>query len=260
MLRSLINSQVKLSYKFDTYLPNKYSLDGNRDYRTSLVPKYLEKNLTIYDVGGGKRPYITLEQKKALNATIIGLDIDQDELNQAPEGIYDQAICADIAKFQGNQDADLLICQAVLEHVQDVEGAFASISSILKPGGIALIFVPSKNAVFAQLNLILPQEAKKTLLHTIYPTMKEGQGFPSFYNKCTPLEFKELAKNNDLSISEERYYYMSSYFSFLFPVYFVWRLWILLFHGLFKEQAAETFSLVLVKNDNPAMTSSENTN
>lgn len=252
MLRSFINSQVKLSYKFDTLLPNKFSLDGNNDYKTSLIPQYLKKNLTIYDVGGGKRPYITLEQKKALNATIIGLDIDQDELSKAPEGVYDQTICADIAKFQGNQDADLLICQAVLEHVQDVEGAFSSISSILNPGGIALIFVPSKNAVFAQLNIILPQEVKKTILHTVYPTMKEGQGFPSFYNKCTPLEFKELAKSNHLSILEERYYYMSSYFSFLFPVYFVWRLWILLFHSFFKEQAAETFSLVIKKNDKPS--------
>ena len=33
-------------------------------------------------------------------------------------------ICADITRFKGGGDADLIICQAVLEHVKDVEGAF----------------------------------------------------------------------------------------------------------------------------------------
>jgi 2-polyprenyl-6-hydroxyphenyl methylase/3-demethylubiquinone-9 3-methyltransferase len=249
MIRGLINSQMELSSKFDTYLPNKYSIDGNSDYQKFLVPKYLKQNLTIYDVGGGKRPYISLKQKKDLNATIIGLDIDREELDKAPDGSYDRTICADIAKFEGNRDADLLICQAVLEHVADVESAFSSISSILKPGGLALIFVPSKNAVFARLNIILPQEVKKTILYTIYPKMSQGQGFPSYYNKCTPKEFKQLARENDCDPIEENYYYMSSYFSFFFPAYFAWRLWILLFHRIFQEQAAETFSLVLKKKD-----------
>ena len=248
MIRSLIDSQKQLSNKFDQWLPNKYSIDGHQDYGRSIVPKYLKKNLTIYDVGGGKIPYITPEKKNFLNATVIGLDIDKDELSKAPEGSYDETICTDIAKFHGNQDADLLICQAVLEHVKDVEGAFTAMSSILKPGGLALIFVPSKNAVFARLNLILPQEIKKAILSSkLYPKSGDGSGFPAYYNKCTPLEFKKLARSNGFSVVEERYYYMSSYFSIFFPAYLIWRLWILLFHNLFKDQAAETFSLVLEK-------------
>ena len=249
MIRSLIDSQIRLSYKVDSFLPSKYNQDGHSDYKESFVPNYLKKNLTIYDVGGGKRPYLSSEQKKALNAKVIGLDIDQDELNNAPEGIYDEAICADIAEFRGNQDADLLICQAVLEHVQDVEGAFEAISSILKPGGLALIFVPSKNAVFAQLNLLLPQETKKAILHTIYPKTLAVQGFPSYYNKCTPLDFKKLANSKDLSPVEERYYFASDYFHFFFPAYFVWRLWTLIFNFLFNEQAAETFSIAFKKKN-----------
>lgn len=249
MIRNLINNQIELSEKFDTYLPDKYSIDGHTDYKESLLPRYLKQNLTIYDVGGGKRPYITPEQKKDLNAKIIGLDIDREELDKAPEGSYDRTICADIAQFEGDGDADLLICQAVLEHVADVETAFSTISSILKPGGLALIFVPSKNAVFARLNIVLPQKLKKTLLYTIFPKTIQSQGFPSYYNKCTPKEFKQLARDNDLSVMEEHYYYMSNYFSFFFPAYFAWRLWILLFHKAFQEQAAETFSFVLKKND-----------
>jgi SAM-dependent methyltransferase len=248
MIRRLINSQIWLSRSFDKLLPMKYRIDGNQDYIKSLVPIYLKENQTIYDVGGGKRPYLNADKKKALKATLIGLDIDKEELQQAPEGTYDKIICADIANYQGNQDADIVICQALLEHVKDVENAFKAIASILKPGGLALIFVPSRNAVFARLNIILPQNIKKAILHYVYPSTARVQGFPSYYDKCTPSEFKRLAASNHLSVIEERYYYISSYFSFFFPAYLVWRLWVLLFQVLMKEQAAETFSFVIRKD------------
>jgi len=225
----------------------KYRIDGNQDYINSLVPSYLKENLIIYDVGGGKGPYLSADKKNELNATVVGLDIDKEELQQAPEGAYNKIICADISNFQGNQDADIVLCQAVLEHVKDVENAFAAISSILKNGGLALIFVPSRNAVFARLNIILPQNVKKAILHYVYPNTARDQGFPSYYNKCTPLEFKQLARDNNFSVIEERFYFKSGYFTFFFPAYLVWRLWILLFHFLLKEQAAETFSIVLKK-------------
>jgi SAM-dependent methyltransferase len=247
MIRTFINSQIRLSYNFDKIFPIKYILDGNQDYVNSLVPSYLKEDLIIYDVGGGKGPYLSGDKKNVLNATVVGLDIDKEELQQAPEGAYNKMICADISNFQGNQDADIVLCQAVLEHVKDVAGAFASISSILKNGGLALIFVPSRNALFARLNIILPQKIKKKILHYIYPNTAVNQGFPSYYNKCTPLEFKQLARDNNFSVIEERCYFKSGYFTFFFPVYLVWRLWIILFHFILKEQAAETFSLVLKK-------------
>ena len=252
MFRSLIKSQKRLSRYFDTFLPEKYRIDGNQDYIHSLVPKYLKENLTIYDVGGGKHPYLSVDKKNSLSAKVVGLDIDENELGKAPKGAYDKIICADISKFSGNYEADMVICQAVLEHVRDVESAFKSISSILKPGGLALLFVPSKHAVFARLNVILPENLKKNLLHCIYPKTKKGQGFRSFYDHCTPSDFKRMATGNDLSLLEAKYYYISSYFSFFFPAYLVWRLWILLFHFLAKEQAAETFSMVFRKGDSMA--------
>lgn len=141
-----------------------------------------------------------------------------------------------------------MLCQALLEHVKDVEKAFEAISSILKPGGCAVLFVPSKNSLYARLNIVLPQKIKKLFLYSIYPTTFRNQGFPAYYNKCTPSEFLDLSKQYNLLITEERYYYSSSYFSFFFPLYLVWRIWIVLFMLLRKEQAAETFSMVLRKD------------
>jgi SAM-dependent methyltransferase len=250
MLKKLINSQIWLSRSFDKLLPHKYRIDGNQDYINSLVPKYLGKNITMYDIGGGKRPYLSVKEKEELNAIVVGVDIDGDELSRAPLGAYDEVIISDISKYKGYAKADVLVCQAVLEHVKDVERAFEGISSALKPDGLALIFVPSRSAIFAKLNVLLPQKIKEYILYLIYPEAKEDQGFPSYYNKCTPEEFKRMAAKNGLSVIEERYYFISNYFSFFFPAYLVWRIWVLLFSLLYGDQAAETFSLVAKKMDN----------
>lgn len=247
MIRAFINSQKWLSRKFDLLLPAKYRRDGNRDYIEAVVPKYLAHDVTVYDIGGGKRPFLTTEQKHALNATVVGVDIDQTELDLAPQGAYDKKICADIARFSGSQDADLVLCQALLEHVENVEAALASIATTLKSGGHALLFVPSRNAVFARLNMLLPQSFKQSILYGIFPEKRKKQGFPAFYNNCTPAGLKRLAAANGLAIIEERYYFASSYFSFFLPVYVAWRIWVLFFYALVREQAAETFCLVLKK-------------
>lgn len=243
----LLKSQTFLSSRFDELLPEKFRVDGNGDFIKDLVPKYLMKNLLIYDIGGGKRPYLNADIKKSLNAVVIGLDIDIDELKNAPIGIYDEIVCTDIAEYKGKGCADMFLCQALLEHVGNVESAFVSFSSILKPGGLGIIFVPSRNAIFARLNIFLPQKIKKQILYKIFPQKKELGGFKSFYNKCTPREMKTLVFNNDFEIIEERYYFKSSYFSFFFPLYFFWRLWILTFHLFCGNNAAETFSLVIRK-------------
>jgi 2-polyprenyl-3-methyl-5-hydroxy-6-metoxy-1,4-benzoquinol methylase len=247
IFQGIIDSQKMLSNNFDKLLPEKYNVDGEQDFIKCVVPKYLVKDCVICDVGGGKNPYLSPDKKKLLNARVVGLDIDIEELNRAPEGSYDETINIDITEYQGNLKTDFVICRAVLEHVKGVEKAFATMSNILKPGGLALVFVPSRNAVFARINVILPQNIKKNLLNTISHDTTDSQGFPAYYEKCTPLEFRGLAARNSLSVIEERLYFRSFYFSFFFPAHLVWRLWLLLFQLFKKEQAAETFSMVLRK-------------
>lgn len=248
VFRSIINSQVWLSRKFDELLPADYRVDGNRNFIEEVVPAYLEQGQTVYDIGGGKRPCLSVEEKTSLNLAVVGIDIDADELAKAPDGAYDDVICADISEYRGDGRADVVICQALLEHVRDVDAAFVAIKSCLKRGGRALIFVPSRNAVFARLNIMLPEKLKRAILHTIFPKTEKTQGFPSYYDKCTPDDFVRLASANSLSVEEARYFYKSSYFSFFFPFYFVWRIWVMVFRALRKEQAAETFAMVLERH------------
>ena len=246
-LSLFVRSQRALSRAFDHLLPSKYRKDGNRDYIVSFVPAYLRNGMTVYEIGGGKSPLTDLERKRAMGLTVVGIDIDQAELSLAPPGAYDKAICTDICDYRGEGDADLVICQAVLEHVHDVGAAFECIASVLKPGGVALLFTPSRNALFAQLNRVLPQNAKKSILYGIAPQTRAMQGFRAYYDRCTPRDFRRLAKANGLVVKEERFYYISSYFACFFPAYVLWRAWILLSKLLIGDQAAETFSMALKK-------------
>ena len=247
IFKAFINSQIFLSRKFDTLLPKCYRIDGNSDYVRNFVPGYFQKDLRVYDIGGGKNPLVSLELKKKFSLFVVGLDIDRHELALAPVGAYDETICDDITAYQGAQDADLLICNAMLEHVGNVDTALANITKILKPGGLAIIFVPSRNALYARLNLLLPERIKKHILYSIYPTTRQKQGFPSYYDRCTPRDIKILAKRHGLEVESQRIYFISSYFFCFFPAYLLWRIWILIFHYFAGEQAAETFSLAFRK-------------
>ena len=247
MFRSLVRSQQWLSAKFDLLLPSDMRVDGNSHFITDFAPPYLQAGSTVIDIGGGKNPYIGPDKKSCLQLHVVGLDVDATELAQAPPGAYDATICADIQRYRGNGDADVVICQSLLEHVENVSMAFAAIASMLKPGGKALIFVPSRNALFARLNLLLPENLKRRLLFTIFPSTRRSQGFKSYYDQCTPAAFKSLAQKNGLIVAEARLYFISSYFSFFFPAYLLWRIWILLFRAISGEQSAETFSMVLIR-------------
>jgi trans-aconitate methyltransferase len=199
LLRQFLDANIWLSRKFDTCLPEKYNAQGNGIFRTEVAKPYIaQRDIIIYDLGGGSRPYITPKHKAEFNQTIFGLDIDGDELADAPQGSYDDAITADLTTYNGQGDGDLVICQAALEHVNDNDGSFRAMASVLKSGGVATIFTPSRNAVFARLNMILPQKLKQKILFTLFPHKAEGHdGFKAYYDQCTPKKFRKLADKMD---------------------------------------------------------------
>jgi SAM-dependent methyltransferase len=248
LLERFLNASVAASDWLDRRLPPHLTTDGNRDFQQRFVPRYLANDLVIYDIGGGKQPFLNPSTKAKIAARVIGLDISAEELNAAPRGSYDDIVVSDIRKFRGGGDADLVICQALLEHVPDVRQALQAIASIMKPGGRALLFVPCRNAPFAVLNRALPHELKRKLLFTAFPRARGTQGFRSYYNQCTPKRIKELAAANELTTIELKTYYMSGYFRVFFPAQLIWRMWTILAGAIDRESLCETFSIALKKS------------
>ena len=122
-----------------------------------------------------------------------------------------------------------------------------SLASIVNKEGKILIFVPSRNAIFARLNLIIPESLKKKILFSIFPQPACAQGLKAYYDRCTPKNMKKLITECGLEVLEFKPYFKSGYFSFFFPFYLIWRLYIVCFRLLAGDNAAETFTMVLGK-------------
>jgi len=247
MVRRIIDFQVRLSAAHDRLLATELTLDGNQDFKLRLVPEHLRQGMVVYDVGGGKHPSVSRERKLDLGLRVVGLDISAAELDAAPAGCYDERVRADITLYQGRGDGDLAICDALLEHVRDTGAALAGMASMLRSGGRALLFVPSRYAAYAALNRMLPQSWKRRLLFRIFPGSVGAQGFPAFYDRCTPAAIAALAERNGFAVELVRTYFHSTYFTFCLPLHAAWRAWQRLFRLTMGDRAAETFSVVLRK-------------
>lgn len=228
----------------DRLMPERLRRNGGGAFGTEVVPPLLSRGMTIADVGGGKRPFLTPGRKRALGARVIGVDIDADELTQAPPGSYDQTIVCDITVMMPALEADLVICRSTLEHVADSETAIENLAVAVRPGGLVAIFVPCRNALFARVNLLLPEGLKRTLLRLLRPESFAYLGFPARYDRATPAAYRAIVRNAGLEIIELRRYYQSNYLTSLWPAYVLWRLVYLPLHLGLGEHVCESFSVV----------------
>jgi 2-polyprenyl-6-hydroxyphenyl methylase/3-demethylubiquinone-9 3-methyltransferase len=245
--RLFIANQFWLSRSFDRLLPIHFRIDGSKSFIEEVAWSYVRPGMSVYDIGGGKHPLVDPAKKAQLGLRVTGLDVDAGELAQAPAGCYDDVCCCDIAEYRGSGTADLVICQATLEHVHDNAKAIAAIASVLRPGGTAAIFAPSRYAAYARLNLLLPEKVTRKMLDFVCPSNKGSHGFRAYYDKCSIHELCALGRQNGLEVASIHPYYLSGYFGIFFPAYVIWRLWFLLNYAVNRERAAETFTIIFRK-------------
>ena len=62
---------------------------------------------------------------------MIGLDISENELRSAPVGCYDVIVVTDLCNSTGGGTGDVLIYQALLEHIPDVAHAIRACETFL---------------------------------------------------------------------------------------------------------------------------------
>lgn len=246
-MRASINrffrQQVRLCRSFDRRVFGDMALDGNEAF-VSLTRGLISGRLRVADIGGGKTPFFSSEEVEGLRLSVTGIDIDGDELARAPRGAYDATIVSPIERARGAHDHDLVIAQSVLEHVTDGRLAAEGIASYCAPGGTVVTFCPSRRAWFAQLNLLLPEKIKRSILFSVFPEKRERQGFRAYYDGCTPKELINNMRRAGVTCVEVRPYFVSSYFMFFFPLYLVWRLLTFPLMALWPRAFCETFIYV----------------
>jgi 2-polyprenyl-6-hydroxyphenyl methylase/3-demethylubiquinone-9 3-methyltransferase len=208
--------------------------------------------LRVLDVGGGKHPAISLQTKQDLGLHIVGLDISDVELLQAPAGAYDHIVVGDVATVNIPGQYDLIFSRSVIEHVQDPASAIENLSRVLAPGGTMAHFMPCRNAPFAIINRVLGNRVARQVLFTLFPDKRHDSGFQAFYNHCTPTELAALIGGRGLEVVKVIPYYKSDYASFFAPFYTLEMLRQALMCYLDWQNYAETFSIV-VRNSRAAV-------
>lgn len=240
-----VQANVRVSLAFDRIF--RFPPESSGHLEAHEPAAMFAEATRIADVGGGKKPYTIAAHLDIKDKVYVGLDMDKEELEQAPAGSYTSTKVVDISEPPLDQTGvfDLIICRNTLEHVTNAETAIAGLASMLAPGGRCYIKLPCRKALFARLNLIMPNKMKRRIMHAVFPH-KEGDGFPAFYDKAVPSAVQKIAQTAGLEIAAEKRNFRSSYFTFFLPAYVVWRTLATLQYMTDRDYC-ESFEMVLCK-------------
>ena len=112
-------------------------------FREKLVKIFTEKNI-ILDIGGGLRTGMSKgDRLEGKNAWLEGYvkKVDYRVLDKVPN--YHPDIVGDVQQLSlPDASVEAIICNAVLEHVEEPQKAVKEMYRILKPGGYCFIYVP----------------------------------------------------------------------------------------------------------------------
>jgi SAM-dependent methyltransferase len=146
----------------------------------------------IADIGGGANPMVDWEFIAENDLSYRILDISAEELAKAPATYAKTVVdlCAPPDQFDAVVEPssfDLTFTHMFLEHVQNPELVHRNIRSMLRPGGIALHFVPCSSNFPLTVNRLMPEWITKPLVRIAQPN-RDISGhqvkFPAYYKLC----------------------------------------------------------------------------
>lgn len=147
----------------------------------------------VIEIGGGRNPTFAPDQYLERGGSYTINDIEQGELDAAPDGY--EHLLFDVSAKDGpiNEQAyDLAFSCMVFEHVRDGAQAWRNVHRMLKPGGVAVAFIPTLYALPYIANLALPEWVSQAIVKALFPnrTDEESPKFPAHYSHCFAMESK----------------------------------------------------------------------
>lgn len=174
------------SMSIGTYAGNLTPGDARSLHREQLMRLISDvSDAELLEFGGGRDPLIKLEELPENVKSYTVNDIDQGELDLAPEG-YKKAcfdVCGDVSEFHGRYD--LIISKMFAEHAEDGEAMHSNTLALLKKGGVAFHFMPKLYSMPLLINIIFPERWTQAVLYRIQPSRRnEKPKFPAHYSWC----------------------------------------------------------------------------
>ncbi len=131
------------------------SVKRGRDLVGAISATRKFRNARFLDVGCGFGGVLVAAAEQGAAATGIEIDPQRLEFTRANLRDFqlDRRVAAMLANATGPElphdlgQFDIITCNDVAEHVDDIHALFANLSALLKPGGMVYLEVPNRNAV-----------------------------------------------------------------------------------------------------------------
>jgi SAM-dependent methyltransferase len=237
--RALTPTAIKASGVFDMFP------------KLAAVLFALPSTRRVVDAGAGAAWCFPIEYKSYFDLTLIGIDIDADEmvLNPALDERIVGNVCASLNIENGT--ADLITAYSGVEHFPDNAAFLRNCHKALRPGGRWIGQFPSRYASFAILNRLIPEAPKKRLLGLLRPDAADHMGFKAFYDRTHYSAFRKMAEEAGFVVEYWHPGYFHFYFAFFTPLYLL-----SLFSGLvrmaFGVRDFATYNLFILRKPGPA--------
>ena len=212
----------KMSYKpaskfLGGFTPN----DGTIDFYLR-VKSLVDPSSEVLDLGAGRAAWFeddTCETRKTVRnllgkcKELTAADIDIAVLeNKASDK---QILISENFDNIKINSFDIIICDYVLEHVEDVNEFFKLINTSLKPGGWFCARTPHKNNYVSIFSRLAANKVHLALLKYLQPSRKEMDVFPAFYKLNSLAQVRKKFNNFDCNSfiyrAEPSYYFGNKY-------------------------------------------------
>ncbi len=219
----MMNNKEK--YYPETRFGGFTDLDGTVAF-FSRVNSLIDGSSVVLDVGCGRGEYsedpiplrknLRVLQGKA--GKVIGIDVDQHaQTNPFIDEFH--LIQSDSWPIESNS-IDLIVCDNVLEHINNPEQFFTEIHRVLKNGGFLCARTPNRWSYIALAATLIPNKLHSKVTSAVQDNRQEEDVFPTLY-KCNSIgKLKRIMKRSDFDGIAYGYEAEPSYLSFSRAAYF----------------------------------------
>ena len=171
----------------------------------------------IIEIGAGRSPLFSeADLPENVGSYTIG-DISREELDLAPrswnKSCFD--ICGDVGSITAR--FDVVFTRMLAEHVPDGYRFHSNVFSLLKPGGVAIHFMPTLYSPPFVINKVLPDWLTRKILRAFFSNRNDAEipKFPARYSMCYGKSARLIKRYRSIGYTgvDVRTFYGHGYFS-----------------------------------------------
>lgn len=185
------------------------------------VQTLARSEMTVLDVGCGRgnaaerfqsSPWERCRLLKGVCKKVIGIDV-------SPAG-YENPMIDEFRPIEGDRwpvessSIDLLVSDAVLEHIQKPDAYFAECSRVLKPGGYLCLRTSNRWSYVSMIASVVPNHMHAKVIGLVQPGRQALDVFPTYYRANTVNAVRRLLRDHQFSGCVYRHIAEPSYLGF----------------------------------------------